>query len=59
MSPTPTSQVSDPEPGQLLKELEKRQDEVLEQLDALDAQVEEVLKGLGVTVENDVDGELV
>lgn len=51
MSPTPTSQASDTEPGQLLKELEQRQDDVLAQLDALDAKLEEVLKGLGVTVD--------
>ena len=51
MSPTPTSQASDNEPGQLLKELEQRQDDVLAQLDALDAKLEEVLKGLGVTVD--------
>ena len=51
MSPTPTSQASDTEPGQLLKELEQRQDDVLAQLDALDAKLEEVLRGLGVTVD--------
>ena len=58
MSPTPTSQASDTEPGQLLKELEQRQDDVLAQLDALDAKLEEVLKGLGVTVD-DVSQDLV
>ena len=58
MSPTPTSQASDIEPGQLLKELEQRQDDVLAQLDALDAKLEEVLKGLGVTVD-DVSQDLV
>jgi hypothetical protein len=57
MSPTPTSHVSDSEPGQLLKELEQRQDDVLEQLDALDAQLREVLEGLGVSTE-EVDPEL-
>ncbi len=51
MSPTPTSQASDIEPGQLLKELEQRQDDVLAQLDALDAKLEEVLRGLGVSVD--------
>ena len=59
MSPTPTSQVADLEPGQLLKELEQRQDEVLEQLDALDNQLQEVLRGLGVTLEDEIDHELV
>jgi hypothetical protein len=59
MSPTPNSQISDPEPGQLLKELEQRQDDVLEQLDALDAKLEEVLKGLGVSAQDEVDQELV
>ncbi len=59
MSPTPTPQVSDNEPGQLLKELEQRQNDVLEQLDALDAKLEDVLKGLGVTVQDEVDQDLV
>ncbi|MDB4416568.1 hypothetical protein N9253_00625 [bacterium] len=59
MSPTQTSQVADIEPGQLLNELEQRQDEVLEQLDALDTQLQEVLRGLGVTLEDDVDEDLV
>lgn len=58
MSPTPTSQVSDHEPGQLLKELEQRQDEVLDQLDALDAKLQDVLKGLGVAMEDEVDQDL-
>ncbi len=49
MSPTPTSHTSDTEPGQLLSELEKRQDEVLHDLDVLDAKLNEVLRGLGVT----------
>ena len=47
MSAIPVPQ--DSEPGQLLHDLEQRQDEVLEQLDDLDAKLEEVLKGLGVT----------
>ncbi|MAI32806.1 MAG: hypothetical protein CMM07_14170 [Rhodopirellula sp.] len=59
MSPTQTSQVADIEPGQLLNELEQRQDDVLEQLDALDTQLQEVLRGLGVTLEDDLDEELV
>jgi hypothetical protein len=59
MSPTQTSQVADIEPGQLLNELEQRQDDVLEQLDALDSQLQEVLRGLGVTLEDDLDEDLV
>lgn len=59
MSPTKSSQVADIEPGQLLNELEQRQDDVLEQLDALDTQLQEVLRGLGVTLEDDLDEELV
>ncbi|MEM8671648.1 MAG: hypothetical protein AAGG48_29285 [Planctomycetota bacterium] len=39
------------EPGNLLKELEERQDEVLAQLDELDAKLRQVLEGLGVTTE--------
>lgn len=37
---------TDPEPGGLLGELERRQDDVLSQLDDLDAKLSEVLKGL-------------
>ena len=59
MSPTQTSHVTDIEPGQLLNELEQRQDDVLEQLDALDTQLQEVLRGLGVTLEDDLDEDLV
>ena len=42
------------EPGQLLMDLERRQDEVLEQLDDLDAKLKDVLKELGATLD---DGE--
>ena len=59
MSPTPTSQINDLEPGQLLTELEQRQDDVLEQLDALDSQLQEVLRGLGVTLDDEINEELV
>ncbi|TWT84025.1 hypothetical protein CA13_54990 [Planctomycetes bacterium CA13] len=59
MSPTPTSTVDASEPGQLLNDLERRQDDVLAQLDALDAQLTEVLKGLGVTPEDEIDPDLV
>ncbi len=55
MSPTPISHVSDLEPGQLLSELERRQDEVLHELDALDAKLKELLSGLGVTIDDDID----
>ena len=58
MSPTPTSQTAEEEPGQLLKELEQRQDEVLEQLDDLDVQLQDVLKGLGVTLDENADQDL-
>lgn len=43
MSPIPQPH----EPGHLLADLEQRQDDVLSQLDELDAQLTEVLKGLG------------
>lgn len=53
MSPADVSAASDPAPGGLLYELERRQDDVLAQLDALDAQVELILRGLGVRVATD------
>ncbi|MDB4676864.1 hypothetical protein OAF09_01410 [bacterium] len=59
MSPHPTSAIPEQEPGQLLKELEKRQDDVLEQLDDLDRKLRDVLDGLGVTVEEEAEAELV
>ena len=59
MSPPATSHLKDLEPGQLLKDLEQRQDDVLEQLDALDNQLEEVLQGLGVTPEDEIEEKLV
>src|SRR6056297_2806317 len=55
MSPAVISQISDPEPGQLLRELEKRQDEVLSDLDALDAKLQDVLRGLGVRIEDEIE----
>ncbi|MCG8653014.1 MAG: hypothetical protein MI861_24445 [Pirellulales bacterium] len=58
MSPTPASHTSESEPGQLLSELEQRQDEVLMELDALDAKLNEVLTGLGVTLEEELEQEL-
>ena len=57
MSPTPTSHAAEYEPGHLLKELEQRQDEVLEQLDDLDAKLTEVLRGLGVTLDETAETE--
>ena len=39
------------EPGQLLKELEQRQDDVLAQIDELDEKVRQVLQGLGVSLD--------
>lgn len=59
MSPTPTSQVADSEPGQLLEDLERRQDDVLAQLDDLDAKLTEVLRGLGVTLDDGGDPDIV
>jgi len=59
MSPTPSAHASDNEPGQLLKELEQRQDDVLKQLDDLDSKLQEVLQGLGISVEDEVDQDLV
>jgi hypothetical protein len=58
MSPHPTSLVSDSEPGKLLLDLEQRQDDVLRQLDDLDARLREVLSGLGVTIEDEIAEEL-
>ncbi len=59
MSPTPTSHTAETEPGQLLMELEQRQDEVLAELEQLDKRLKEVLDGLGVTLEEEVNDELV
>ena len=41
------------ESGTLLADLERRQDDVLAQLDALDRQLTDLLKGLGVTLVDD------
>ncbi|MBB3208560.1 hypothetical protein FHS27_004389 [Rhodopirellula rubra] len=46
--------LSDPEenaPGQLLADLERRQDEALEQLDDLEKKLCDVLKGLNIEME--------
>jgi len=58
MSPVPSSHTTDTEPGQLLNELERRQDDVLKQLDDLEDQLNEVLKGLGVSTDEDADLDL-
>ena len=42
-------------PGGLLRELEKRQDDVLEKLDLLNARIEAVLLDLGVRLDENVD----
>ncbi len=43
------------ESGTLLADLERRQDDVLAQLDALDRQLTGLLKGLGVTLVDDAE----
>jgi hypothetical protein len=55
MSPTPTQHSAAYEPGQLLDDLERRQNDVLLQLDALDARLTEVLKGLGASFEEELE----
>ncbi|MCM2373350.1 hypothetical protein [Aporhodopirellula aestuarii] len=53
----PTS-LSDPEadaPGQLLADLERRQDEAMLQLDDLERKLRDVLKGLNIEMEDEVD----
>lgn len=44
--------------GNLLKELESRQDEVLQKLDELDRRVLEVLRSCGVTLDDESDSEI-
>jgi hypothetical protein len=54
MSIFPTSNsLEETGPGQLLHDLEQRQDDVLQQLDDLDAKLNEVLKGLSASMDND------
>lgn len=55
MSPTPSSHAEESEPGQLLYELERRQDEVLGELEVLEARLNQVLAGLGVTLDEPLD----
>ncbi len=58
MSPIPSPNAHETEPGQLLNELERRQDDVIQQLDDLESQLDEVLKGLGVSTDHEVDQDL-
>lgn len=51
MFPTCLSESSDDAPGQLLAELERRQDDVLSQLDDLENKLRDVLRGLNVEME--------
>jgi len=53
MSLHPLTSQPELEPGQLLDDLEQRQDEVLAQLDELDAKLTAVLKSLGATLDDD------
>ena len=53
MSPIPNVSSREMEPGLLLNELERRQDDVLKQLDDLEDQLDEVLRGLGVSSQGD------
>ncbi len=51
MFPTALSDASQDAPGQLLAELERRQDDVLAQLDDLESKLRDVLRGLNVEME--------
>lgn len=53
MFPLSLSGPEEDAPGQLLADLERRQDDVLAQLDDLEAKLAEVLKGLNVEVLED------
>lgn len=53
MSTVPNAVDLQDAPGQLLRELERRQDDVLSQLDMLNAQVEAVLGKLGIRLDAD------
>lgn len=50
MFPLSLSGPDEDAPGQLLADLERRQDDVLAQLDDLEAKLADVLKGLNVEV---------
>jgi len=58
MPPIESPAVTDAEPGNLLGELERRQEDVIAQLDDLEAQLAEVLRGLGVEPIVDVDPDI-
>ncbi len=49
------SATADADAGSSLAELERRQDDVLAQLDQLDLKLSTILRGLGVTLTNDQD----
>lgn len=53
MFPLSLSGPQDDAPGHLLADLERRQDDVLAQLDDLEAKLAEVLRGLNVEVADD------
>ncbi|MCC9641355.1 hypothetical protein LOC71_03645 [Rhodopirellula sp. JC740] len=48
MLPVSLSESTEEAPGNLLQELERRQDDVLAQLDELEAKLNEVLEGLKI-----------
>jgi hypothetical protein len=52
MFPLSLSGPEEDAPGQLLADLERRQDDVLAQLDDLEAKLADVLEGLNVEVSN-------
>jgi len=43
----------DSSPGFLLADLERRQERVIHELDLLNARIEDVLRGLGVAIDDD------
>lgn len=51
MFPSSLSDATDTAPGQLLADLERRQDDVLKQLDELEAKLGAVLKGLNIEID--------
>jgi len=55
MPSLPNSPVETTEPGQLLAELESRQDEAMKELEALDEKLIQVLESLGVTPEKELE----
>lgn len=59
MPPIQPAPLSEAEPGNLLGELERRQDDVLRQLDDLEDQLAQVLVGLGITPIQEIDEEMI